>query len=256
MIYKEWINELEIEIDYYSAFIKAWIAFNSWYRKQYKYRQDRKIIEEIKSNNNEFKDNIETLLDLSLSSDNALKFREDLRNLQQALSAATIVTQERDGDRLQISFSDIAISNPKRKSSENYNRTHYELARDHEGIKVLVHKKNDSSIIYFEYNQNNYDLSIIESHPDFQKLSPEQQGQCKAFYKEIKPYNTESVLTSDKNGKTVFIEERARVSRGIVEVLYLLRCSLMHGEVKPSKNASEVYKYAYLVLFAILKNMV
>ncbi len=31
--YKEWINS--IKIDYYSAFIKTWIAFNSWDRVVY-----------------------------------------------------------------------------------------------------------------------------------------------------------------------------------------------------------------------------
>lgn len=33
--YREWISKLDVEIDYYSAFIRAWIAFNSWYRSQY-----------------------------------------------------------------------------------------------------------------------------------------------------------------------------------------------------------------------------
>ena len=40
-----------------------------------------------------------------------------------------------------------------------------------------------------------------------------------------------------------------------IEVLYLLRCSLMHGEVFPDNNAMEVYKYAYSILAAILKKM-
>lgn len=51
------------------------------------------------------------------------------------------------------------------------------------------------------------------------------------------------------------IAERSQVSRGIIEVLYLLRCSLMHGEVFPDNNAMEVYKYAYSILAAILKKM-
>lgn len=61
--YKEWIDEIDINVDYYSAFLKAWIAFNSWYRSQYKDRQDRKVIDKIKTTNNQFKDYIETLLD-------------------------------------------------------------------------------------------------------------------------------------------------------------------------------------------------
>lgn len=29
--YKDWIDTIDIKIDYYSAFMKAWIAFNAWY---------------------------------------------------------------------------------------------------------------------------------------------------------------------------------------------------------------------------------
>lgn len=52
--YKEWISKIDIEIDYYSAFIKAWIAFNSWYRSEYRERTDREIIEKLKTENNLF----------------------------------------------------------------------------------------------------------------------------------------------------------------------------------------------------------
>ena len=74
-----------------------------------------------------------------------------------------------------------------------------------------------------------------------------------AFYKQICPYVTESVLTKDRDNKIVFITERAKVSRGLIEVLYLLRCSLMHGEVFPDQNSNEVYKFAYYILATVLK---
>lgn len=28
--YKDWIKEIEVDVDCFSAFIKTWIAFNSW----------------------------------------------------------------------------------------------------------------------------------------------------------------------------------------------------------------------------------
>ena len=45
-------------------------------------------------------------------------------------------------------------------------------------------------------------------------------------------------------------------NRGVIEVLYLLRCSLMHGEVSPDKNSAEVYRYAYEILAIVLKNLI
>lgn len=29
--YKDWIDAIDIKVDYFSAFMKAWIAFNAWY---------------------------------------------------------------------------------------------------------------------------------------------------------------------------------------------------------------------------------
>lgn len=254
--YKEWIDEIDINVDYYSAFLKAWIAFNSWYRSQYTDRQDRKVIDKIKTTNNQFKDYIETLLDKSATSTVALSFRKNLDRLQEALINASIVTQERGGYRQQISFSEIAIPNPKNECNEDYNRTHYSIKRTQDKVTTLIHKKGNQTSIDFQFEQTSYTFSEIEAHPDFKRLSAEKQGQCRAFYKDVRPYSIESVIGKDKDNNPIFIEERSKVSRGVVEVLYLLRCSLMHGEVSPNQTSSEVYKYAYYVLVAILKKMV
>ncbi len=120
----------------------------------------------------------------------------------------------------------------------------------------MVHKKNNPTQILFQFEQDKYDETELDVHSDFRKLGAEQQGQCKAFYREVRPYVIESVLKKDRENNIVFIAERAKVSRGIVEVLYLLRCSLMHGEVTPDQNSMEVYEYAYYVLAAILKKMI
>lgn len=76
--YRDWISRIDIEIDYYSAFIKAWIAFNSWYRSEYADRTDRAIIERLKSQSNRFKSYIETLLDPNNNSEESTKFKSDL----------------------------------------------------------------------------------------------------------------------------------------------------------------------------------
>lgn len=253
--YKDWIRKIDIEVDYFSAFIKAWIAFNSWYRSEYKERTDREVIEKLKSENNHFRGYIETLLDTNNNTNDAIAFRHNLTSLQSALVSVPIYTQERGGVNQQISFSEIAINNPKSLSEGNYRTTHYEVRRTRQSIKTLVYKKNNPADIYFSFEQEKYDETALDVHPDFLRLGLEQQGQCKAFYKEIRPYVIESVLYKGRDNTIRFIDERAKVSRGIIEVLYLLRCSLMHGELTPDNNSSEVYKYAYYVLAAILKKM-
>lgn len=57
-------------------------------------------------------------------------------------------------------------------------------------------------------------------------------------------------------GEYNFVDDNNKISRGIVEILYLLRCSLMHGELSPDNNAKLVYQYAYEILRMILKKLV
>lgn len=254
--YRDWIREIDIKIDYYSAFIKAWIAFNAWYRNDTPHGTDRTVIENLKNSSNRFKGYIETMLDSHNTSADSLAFKDNLSKLQVALTNAAITTQERGGVNQQISFSEIAITNPKTCSNEDYRTTHYRIERIGSKIKTLIHKKGDPATIYFQFEQESYNVDELDGHHDFLALGNERQAQCKAFYKLICPYTSESVLTKDADNNVIFISERSKVSRGIIEVLYLLRCSLMHGEVTPDNNSSEVYKYAYAILSAILKQLV
>ena len=84
--YQEWVRKIDINIDYYSAFIKSWIAFNSWYRSEYTERTDRGIIEKLKTENNRFKGYIETMLDENNNSDEAIIFKKNLKDLQGAVT--------------------------------------------------------------------------------------------------------------------------------------------------------------------------
>lgn len=43
--YKEWIENAEVKIDYFSAFLKAWIAFNAWYNEEIHEKTDQQCIE-------------------------------------------------------------------------------------------------------------------------------------------------------------------------------------------------------------------
>ena len=196
------------------------------------------------------------MLDTNNNTDEAISFKKDLKSLCCALINAAIVTQERDGVNHQISFSEIAINNPKKIAEGDYRAIHYKIQRTKQLITTLVHKKNNTNNVLFQFEQDRYNENELDVYSDFKKLTLEQQGQCKAFYKEVCPYGIMSVIEKDKDNNINFIAERSKVSIGIIEVLYLLRCSLMHGEVTPDNNSLEVYKYAYNLLAGILKKMI
>ena len=254
--YKDWINKIDINIDYYSAFIKAWIAFNAWYRSEYSERQDRAVIEKIKSENNRFKTYINNYLEGN--DDISQSFQEYIGKLHNALNNAAIATQERSGTRTQISFTDIAINNPKTTVDVVYRRNRYNIERSNTRTATKITNISTGGDI-FSFGQDNYNLDELSVHPDFVKLSEECKAQCIANYRQVNPFITENLLTSDSDKKTFwgtnFVNDSYKISRGIVEVLYLLRCSLMHGELSPDRNSAEVYRYAYEILATVLKKL-
>ena len=260
-MYKDLIYKIDIEIDYFSAFIKAWIALNSWYRTKYNDKQDIKIIEKIKSQNNEFKNYINSLLD-SLS-DESIKFKENIGNLHRALTNAAIMTRERSSKVIQISFANIAMVNTKNNCDETYRMSRYILMRTNNSIESKIVNKNNVNNVEFQLLQESYNEIELENNSDFKRLSDEKKFQLKYFYGEINPYTIESVLkksVSDRDKNIFlnihFIDNNEKILMALVDILYLLRCSLMHGEVSPDKNAMEVYKYAYEILAMILKKMI
>ena len=63
--YKGWIDTIDIKIDYYSAFMKAWIAFNAWYNYsgEIEGRNDKEHIDAIAQTSNRFREYIVNLLE-------------------------------------------------------------------------------------------------------------------------------------------------------------------------------------------------
>ena len=92
--YKDWIDAIEIKVDYFSAFMKAWIAFNAWYNNSGEVigKTDKECIEYIGSKTNRFKTYIENLLVADSTDGNT--FRENLASLHSSLLSAAITTQE------------------------------------------------------------------------------------------------------------------------------------------------------------------
>lgn len=258
-MYQDWIKEIDINIDYFSAFIKAWIGFNSWYRSKYTERQDKQIIDKIKLGNNEFKNYIRSLINNDTIESE--EFKQNIGRLHKALITATIMTQERTSTAETISFSNIAITNIKNICDEYYRASRYMLKRTNDNIEIQVINKNNGDTLFY-MKQSRYNEVELESNVDFKNLSYERQAQVKAFYKEINPYITESVIKRNptENDANIysdihFIDNDEKIAIAIIDVLYLLRCSLMHGEVCPNRNTMQVYKYAYEILSVILKKM-
>ena len=136
--YKDWIDAIDIEVDYFSAFMKAWIAFNAWYNNsgEINGNNDKEHIDFIATRTNRFKTYIENLLIADNAEGNT--FRSNLASLHESLLGAAITTQEYIGVCQTISFSEVAVKNSNANESFTYRTIQYKCSRAHGKITTVV----------------------------------------------------------------------------------------------------------------------
>lgn len=258
--YKDWIDAVDIKVDYFSAFMKAWIAFNSWYESgeiHVSKKTDKEYIEHLANNTNRFKSYINSLL--NANNTEGKTYRDSVANLHESLLNAAITTQEYIGMQQSVSFSEVAIKNTNTIHKFDYYKNHYECKRVGGTIVTTVSIKTSGSVV-FTFSQSEYNIEELKDQVAFQRLKDNQKEQCITCYKELRPYKIESVLSAIEDnsfqmGTYNFVNDINSISRAIVLVLYLLRCCLAHGDVSPDDSANRVYRYAYEVLVAPLKKL-
>ena len=54
-------------------------------------------------------------------------------------------------------------------------------------------------------------------------------------------------------GDLVFIDDSKKVFAGLFEIIYQIRCLLVHGDLEPTDDNQEIIKYCYLILFDLMK---
>lgn len=256
--YKDWIDAIDIEVDYFSAFMKAWIAFNAWYNNsgEIPAGTDKDCIEYIADKTNRFKTYINNLITAETSEGNI--FRENVAALHAALSVAAITTQEYLGARQPISFSNVAVKNSNNHEKIEFRNVRYECTRSHGKTKIVVTDTRSGTIV-LNYEQDGYSEDALLQQSDYKRLSPERQRKCIECFRKLQPYEIISILARDDRkitfGMYNFINDPGRISSAITIILYMLRCCLAHGDISPDNASKNVYHYAYEVLCAPLRKL-
>ena len=258
--YKEWIDNAEVKIDYFSAFLKAWIAFNAWYNfsGEIPSGNDQQCIEYISGQSNRFKTYIINLL--SQDGSESKTYKDNLAKLHEALLNSPITSQEYFGFRQIVSFSEIAIKNRDSLSQLEYYGIKYSCKKDNKKIKTSIKEQSGKEIFYYE--QDNWNIDELKQQSSFRSLTTAKQQKCEECYNNFKPYIISSVLCQNppenhRNnfGAYSFVDNNERIAEAIVIVLYMLRCCLAHGDITPDRKTSDVYRYAYEVLLAPLSKL-
>ena len=280
-----WKNLADIQIDFFTQFVRAWIPFNAWFSTSYPGENtDREILTRVKLENNPFKDKI--ILLLTRSNPDSLNFVKQLGKLHSALFAIPIPSKER-----WITFTNITIEKNllpykeewlqgkgyKFKISVTYNHS---APPGTQKIKVevldVLAGVNPGRM---HWNQNEWDLDELLSNSQFKlknipkkELRERVQNIVKKCYSEINPLKPENLILDVKSrGKTsinkiksncliadeetgvYFINEPEKIAKAIIEILYNLRNALFHGEITPSPDVQEIYKEAYHLLYPLIK---
>lgn len=270
-----WIDRAEP--DFYMMFIKAWIPFNAWYMTNFyddsaNRVTDRAIISHIMSNDNTFIRRIKSLLRGNDSI--SLDFKQALGRLEMELRAHA-VPNEHD----KLSFANVCIA---RNNSHAYQLTKgryqfkglYNPSQPRTSLRCrleILKASTGSNVALVELN--NCILSELESNPDFVNLERDEwKDILRSCLNEISPNKKENLLApvKMKNGvpsipagaieinKEHNLYLRGNVddlSKAIVEIIYGLRCLLLHGEIDPTVANSRIYEYAYSILRTLIKEL-
>lgn len=262
---KHWFHSSDI--DYYMHFIRMWIPFNAWYVHTYGDYSDRELIEKLK-NNSIIKDKIIDLLSRSNATDESIEFRKYLTKLHLELKNNSFPNRD---NKISFEALDIGLNSinqiTQQKGQSHYKITRYlsgnPLGRPNKSIDIEIFDRNNRTI--FQESQNKYNVEELKNFRDFSKLTSIRKEDLLLFYKKINPrliINYEELnpnigfCIDEVHRQVYFINDLNIISEGIIEIIYLLRCKIFHGEMTPNENNKLIYRYAYNLLNIIVKKVI
>lgn len=239
------------EIDYLGQFVKVWLAYNAWYRNAYSEQRDRNIINELKWHSNPIGNALRPLL--QTQSEEAQQFRSDIGLLHHRLENYEIKTGK-DNKEQRITFHRVFLKDRiPAIETDRTNGYQYSVERKANGhVETIALNRKNIQILLL--NQNKHNLSELEVNADYINLTRNQQSCLRSLYENSGPREIVDLLKTERAenpilcGSYNFYCEREELFAAVIEVIYLMRCHLFHGELAPTKQATECYEPAYRII--------
>lgn len=238
------------DIDYVGQFVKAWLAFNAWYRSAYKETHDRKIVNEFKWQSNPVLNTLRPKLEAI--SDDAVQFRAEIGLLHQRLDNYEIASGKGE-NKNRISFRRVFLREnpPGMAQDDRYGILFTAELVAGKQVKASVTRKK-GGVVLLTLPPGPYNSEAVKVLPAFASLSPAQQSVFLQSYSQVAP-DWFCDLTSHKEpdapeilcGAYKFTCGRDALFAGLVEILYSMRSTLFHGELSPTKDAVVCYEPAF-----------
>ena len=256
---QEWMERAEI--DYIGPFVKAWAAFNAWYRQASGQARERDMLNfAIRDNNSRLRRRVMPLLEDGNVVAEATKLKQAICDLQRQLDDIHWeVTPKGIAER--VSFREVCIA-PRYLQNEHIERSgqRYSAVRIQGGhIEIKVVTLNNGNV-KFQHVQERYDPATVYAHADFTaNLSVAQQTRLRGFYDGCNPRPMVDLVQGGGPQLQVstmqFQCSNEDLLAGLVETLYAMRNALLHGEVDPDEQVLACYEPAYKIVTCFLRSI-
>ena len=250
----DWMNRAEI--DYIGPFVKAWAAFNAWFRDASREAQERAMLNWVKNQPNAVRRGILPLLRDDNDTTDALAFQQAVSDLQQRLDSIYLEIM-RKGFRERVSLRTVCIY-PRHFNNERIEHRRYEftvrrVAGGHTQVRVASVTNGEER---FNETQERYDPDSLYALPTFRNLSNDQQTRLRGLYNSCNPRPMIDLLRNGAPPLQIAAVEfqctDEELFSGLLETIYSMRNALLHGEVEPDPTVLGCYEPAYRIVMHLL----
>ena len=259
-----WIERADI--DYIGPFVKAWAAFNAWFREASHKRRDFEGLWYVKERPNPVRNAIVPFLhpvqrngsgDVLPDAEPAQKFKLLVRDLHACLDSFHIEVTRDDDVVERISFRSVSLGRG----------TNLPQTSDSYGLRYRVEKMNgvwrstvcsvaNPATIRATIENPNFDIDALRTNAQFASLSYNQQATLLDLYKRCNPRPMTDLMSGSGGpisaGDVEFRCSDTQLFAGLIEIIYALRNALLHGELQPHGQSFAAYEPAYRIVMRFL----
>lgn len=271
---KKWIEHSDA--DYYTMFINSWIPFNVWYQETYYDEQtcktDKQMVEQVKNNDNKYKNKLKNLLEGRGIVEEVSSFRFHLSQLYIQLNSHTI-----PNDKNRLAFNTIwAVDSNLDSYTFDSGTYSYKIqkivgaARGAKQYQIEVINRNSGATTDIIELFKKY-LNELDANADFVSLSTETKKfnvrDCLLHVLRHKPANfvKSPTATGRKPAHSIVIDEHIPLylsddinldAQAIIQLIYQLRCIIFHGDLEPTLANMPIYEHLYHIQKILIKELV
>jgi hypothetical protein len=252
---QDWMERAEI--DYIGPFVKAWAAFNAWYRHASGAEQERAMLNWVKTQPNAVRRGILALLEEKNTTSEAQGLKLAIADMQTRLDAIHFETN-RKGMIERISLRSVCISQKDFKPEQIERNGHrFRAAKIKGGDIEITVTTIKTSTVKFQHAQPLYDPTTVYALPAFtDNLSEPQRTTLRQFYDGCNPRPMRDLLHGPASPLPVSTMEFRctceELLAGLIETIYAMRNALLHGEVEPDPTVLSCYEAAYRIVMKFL----